>query len=539
MMATSALSDFTKMPVMPKLPKLEALTQPEPTPKGMLGPVEVGPVLSELGSAESEAALAVGQRDIDIEQAKREEKATEARMKAENLATFSEEVKAMPERKTLEQARQEMSTMAFVPTKDTATDLAAMFSLINIVGMLVGKSDAQRSMYAMNGMLEGYQKGRADLYKKEQVEFDKNFKAMQAKVATLEKALTEAMEVKKYDKEKGELLVTMALAEADSQVLKAMRVRQGDVAVLENVRKARKDFDTLVGINNTLVKDANARADAAAARAQADRIAKENRAAADERARLGREQQKALAELKAGQPGKQGQNALTFASRVYGNIENATNDLVNLTNLPAVAESPIFAGMIGADRETVLRNITAFAARKVTNKDQRAFEQIANSLDAALARLEAQGLANGSTRGAIASFSALKPREGDDAINMAIYLARVKQEIETGIKVHGEMPGATPGQKQNNVRNIERINKTVPFSVEDTLDVLKANRKPLGKKMEQLLTQPQIVPNVSMEPQAQQQKPMPSPEKLKAYADKNFGGDVNQATSYLQSQGYK
>ena len=531
-MATSALSDFTKMPVMPKLPKTAALTQPKATPEGMLGPAEIGPILSELGSAESEAALKVAEGDIAIKEAERQDRATEARLKSENLDRFSKEVQAMPERATLQQAREDMSNMAFVPTKDTATDLAAMFSLINIVGMLVGKSDAQRSMYAMNGMLEGYQKGRADLYKKEQIEFDKNFKAMQAKVATLEKALTEAMEVKKYDKEKGDLMVTMALAESDSSVLKAMRLNQGDVAVLNNVRRARTDMDKLVGLNNTLVKDANARADA-------ERIARLNREAADKRARLGREQQLALAEAKAGQPGKQGQNALTFASRVYGNIENATNDLVNLTNLPAVAESPIFAGMIGADRDTVLRNITAFAARKVTDKDQRAFEQIANSLDAALARLEAQGLANGSTRGAIASFSALKPREGDDAINMAIYLARVKQEIETGIKVHGEMPGATPGQKQNNVRNIERINKTVPFSVEDTLDVLKANRKPLGKKMEQLLTQPQIVPNVSMEPQAQQQKPMPLPEKLKAYADKNFGGDVNQATSYLQSQGYK
>lgn len=505
-MAASALNELTKMPVMPKLPKLASLTQPEPTPKGMLGGAEIGPILSELGGAESKAAFDVAQADINIEQAKRQETAKEARMKVEELDKFSQEVKAMPERKTLQEAREEMSNKAFVPTKDNATDLAAMFSLINIVGMLVGKSDAQRSMYAMNGMLEGYQKGRADLYKKEQIEFDKNFKAMQAKVATLEKGLAEAMEVKKYDKEKGDLLVTMALAESDSQVLKAMRSRQGDVAVLENVRKARKDLDTVAGLINSNAKEANARADAAKARADADRIARLNREAADERARLGRVQQKELAELKAGQPGKQGQNALTFASRVYGNIENATNDLVNLTNLPAVAESPIFAGMIGADRDTVLRNITAFAARKVTNKDQRAFEQIANSLDAALARLEAQGLANGSTRGAIASFSALKPREGDDAINMAIYLARVKQEIETGIKVHGEMPGATPGQKQNNLRNIERINQTVPFSVEDTLNVLKANRRPLGKKMEQLLTQPQIVPNTTMPSQDRQSK---------------------------------
>jgi len=122
---------------------------------------------------------------------------------------------------------------------------------------------------------------------------------------------------------------------------------------------------------------------------------------------------------------------------------------------------------------------------------------------------------------------------------MAIYLARVKQEIETGIKVHGEMPGATPGQKQNNLRNIERINKTVPFSVEDTLDVLKANRKPLGKKMEQLLTQPQIVPNVNMEPQAEQQKSMPQEGKLKAYADQYFDGNVDNARSYLNGQGYR
>lgn len=302
-MANSALSDFTKMPVMPKLPKTAALVQPKPTPEGMIGPAEVGPVLSELGSEEAKASLAVGQRDIDIEQAKRDEKATEARMKAENLATFAEEVKAMPERKTLEQARQEMSDMAFVPTKDTATDLASMFSLINIVGMLVGKSDAQRSMFAMNGMLEGYQKGRADLYKREQIEFDKNFKAMQAKVATLEKALTEAMEVKKYDKERGDLMVTMALAEAESPVLKAMRERQGDVAVLENVRKARKDVDTLVGLNNNLAQSANARADAKAAREQQERIARENNRAADERARLAREQALALANAKAQQGG--------------------------------------------------------------------------------------------------------------------------------------------------------------------------------------------------------------------------------------------
>jgi hypothetical protein len=178
--------------------------------------------------------------------------------------------------------------MAFVPTKDNATDLAAMFSLINIVGMLVGKSNAQRSMYAMNGMLEGYQKGRADLYKKEQIEFDKNFKAMQAKVATLEKGLAEAMEVKKYDKEKGDLMVTMALAEADSPVLKAMASRLGVVKVQQELELVSSDLDKVVGLINKNAQEANRIAEAAERERRADVRARENRLAADERAKLAR-----------------------------------------------------------------------------------------------------------------------------------------------------------------------------------------------------------------------------------------------------------
>jgi hypothetical protein len=333
-MATSALNELTKMPVMPKLPKLAALTQPEPTPKGMLGGAEVGPILRELSDAESKAAFDVAQGDINIEQAKRQETAKEAKMKVENLDKFSQEVQAMPERKTLQEAREEMSNMAFVPTKDTATDLAAMFSLINIVGMLVGKSDAQRSMYAMNGMLEGYQKGRADLYKKEQIEFDKNFKAMQAKVATLEKALTEAMEVKKYDKEKGDLLVTMALAESDSQVLKAMRSRQGDVAVLQNVLKARKDLDTVAGLINSNAQEAARRTEAAERERRADERTKESNRRADVNARLAREQALALANAKSKEggflkPGAKVTEGYTADVILKNDLQGLTQDLKN------------------------------------------------------------------------------------------------------------------------------------------------------------------------------------------------------------------
>ena len=256
-MATSALTELTGMP---KLPLSSGLLQTtKESPKGYLGGKEVGPILEELKGAEAGAEKRVGEADIAIEKSKREEKGAEAEQKSVLTERLAQEARDLPERKALGEARGQLQEMSFVPTKETAQDLAAMFSLISVVGMVTGKGNAQLAMSAMNGMLEGHQKGRADLYKKQQVEFDKNFKAMQAKISTLEKEVTEAMELKKYDKEAGEQKIIMALAKAESPLLKAMKDKQGDVAVLNAVKGVRKDVDTLVNLQNNLQKAADER----------------------------------------------------------------------------------------------------------------------------------------------------------------------------------------------------------------------------------------------------------------------------------------
>jgi hypothetical protein len=176
-------------------------------------------------------------------------------------------------------------------------------------------------------MLEGYQKGRADLYKKELTQFDKNFKAMQSKVMTLEKELAEAMELKKLDREKGDLAITMALAKGESQLLNAMRKRLGDVAVLSAVQDTKKTLNTLVSLNNDLRGKADARADA-------QRIADENNRRADERARLAREQALALAQVKAKEggflkPGAKVTEGYTADVILRNDLQGLTEDLKN------------------------------------------------------------------------------------------------------------------------------------------------------------------------------------------------------------------
>ena len=127
-----------------------------------------------------------------------------------------------------QQKLEEQPLPAFVPTKDNAQDLAGLFSLVSVIGMIAGKQNGQMAMQAMNGMLEGYQKGRADLYKKEATEFDKNFKAMLSKHAEFRKEMEDAIKLATTDKEAGMQAAELAAAKAGSSIVQA-QLRKGDL----------------------------------------------------------------------------------------------------------------------------------------------------------------------------------------------------------------------------------------------------------------------------------------------------------------------
>ena len=55
--------------------------------------------------------------------------------------------------------------------------LATLFSLVGMIGVAIGgagKNSAMNSLNAMSGMMKGWQQGRADIWKREKEEFDKN-----------------------------------------------------------------------------------------------------------------------------------------------------------------------------------------------------------------------------------------------------------------------------------------------------------------------------------------------------------------------------
>lgn len=175
-------------------------------------------------------------------------------MEAERLATreqaragveqdYAKKFAEAPQRGELAAVSEKMET-PFVPTKETAGDMAQLFALVNIAGFALGaggKRNSQAALSGMNGMLEGYQKGRMDLYKKEKDAFDTNLKQLKMRYDTLDRQLKEALETYKTDKQAGLQKADIAYAQAGADFYKKYADKFGLAAMYEYHKQA---YDT-------------------------------------------------------------------------------------------------------------------------------------------------------------------------------------------------------------------------------------------------------------------------------------------------------
>lgn len=137
----------------------------------------------------------------------------------------------------------------FIPTKETAGDMAQLFALINIAGFAMGaggKRNAQAAMSAMNGMMEGYQKGRMDLYKKEKEAFETNVKRLKTLYDTLDKEINDAMQTLQTDRQAGLAKLKMAYAKTGADFYKNMEEKRGVAAMYEHHKAAKQEIDKVI-----------------------------------------------------------------------------------------------------------------------------------------------------------------------------------------------------------------------------------------------------------------------------------------------------
>jgi hypothetical protein len=424
---------------MEELPEVSKLTGAFPAaPKGYIGPKELAPALKEVSEKEVAAQAELAQSDIRMEKAKREEEAT----KAEKMKAFYEgekrAIEALPEREVYKERVAELNATKFEPTKDTLQDIAGLFSLIGVIGTVMGKGNAMQAMSAMNGMMEGHIKGRRDLVKQQALEFDKNFKALQTKVDAAYKEFQDAVNLRMYDQKAGQEAITMAIARSESPLLKEMEARQGPLKTLAFLKDVR---DNTLGNSVKLNNDLKAKADERAIRATKT-------------------------------TGKGGVTSVLLAGRAENIREafaQAARDIVNVTKFPEGTMLGTFAGLTGASADSMVSGIRNGIARGVTDKEQRMLETLIAGLEGHLAFALGGGYATSQSKARMDQYKAQLARAGDDPAQVPLMLARFKQEMNILAENFPSKPGATPEMNQSIQRYNDEINRAVPYTVEDVL----------------------------------------------------------------------
>ena len=168
------------------------------------------------------------------------ERETAAKIKKEKAlpeieaAYKAEEGRLVKEARTREQdvmAEAEQAMSQFTVSKETLGGMATLASVIGVLGSLAGNTGGKQAglgaIKSMTGMMAGYQKGRADEFRRDQIEFDKQYKIMTGKLDRASKEFDRAIAMMPYNMAEAQKVKNIALAQLSSDIITAVDAKQG------------------------------------------------------------------------------------------------------------------------------------------------------------------------------------------------------------------------------------------------------------------------------------------------------------------------
>lgn len=429
----------------------------------------VGEPRRKLEKAQSEFGAFEGEMAADT--ASREAK--KARREQEAFGAYEQAVRA-PELRAERTAAEEAAAKPFVPTQDNMQDMAAMFSLIGVLGFAIGaggKSNAMQAMSAMNGMMQGYQEGRQDRYLREKDLFESNTRAIKTKIDSLNNRMTDIAKLAAVDMEKANMEADMLFAEEGADFLKKYKDKVGLVNTIKMLQEQVKGGEKMYEF-----------------------IEKEKSRAAEKEAQR------------------------QFQRGMQEDRQQAARDLRTLT-----------AGLKGDGR----------GSQKLTKEERSAHrlrENLIPELEEGiqiLDRLNAEG-----KWGKMTSLLALDTRAAEAAFKddpEALKLVRTfaffrSKEFETGGKALTRMEDKILAPLY---RSDLRVYEAVRNAMQQGVIEMSREKDRLEEQF------PSLGGGTDRRGEIPAPKSMPSADKLKAYADANFGGDQTKAKDFLRSQGYQ
>lgn len=215
-------------------PQAQPAPQPATNPTQALGqglgtsPLNFGDVMKQISPfVGSGAPIGLVQQESDLQgkvlQEQQKQKISQAQTEDDAYSKYGATAKQALDSYQAEMADSPLP--AFVPTKETASDIGMLGGMLAIIGFMVGKGKGMQpglaALDSMTGMLRGWQQGRRDLYDRELSTFKSNFDRLRAAHQEYAQQLQNALGVAKVDLTKGLADAQLAAAKAGDSVVAA------------------------------------------------------------------------------------------------------------------------------------------------------------------------------------------------------------------------------------------------------------------------------------------------------------------------------
>lgn len=233
----------------PELPKREAIVpeKSEVLPLGTDYMARMKPGLEKLQDAEQKELER--QADLKLEEARMEgDKYTKL---SDSAAQQKRDILADPARADYRRALEDKAK-PFIPHEENSQDLMMLFGLLNVVGFAIGsggKEYSQAAMSAMNGMLEGHQKGRDDLYKKEKSIFETNQKQLDSRIKQLLAFMQDTELLSGMDKTARDQAIEGEFLRNKADTLKEFYKKRGYGATVEYLKSVNQAMDKTITLD--------------------------------------------------------------------------------------------------------------------------------------------------------------------------------------------------------------------------------------------------------------------------------------------------
>jgi hypothetical protein len=381
-------------------------------------------------------------------------------------------------------------------------------ALTAILGSFAGAVSGRAALQAMKGVTEGYRLGQQDLYEKSTKQFESELQKHREKLQNAQQNYQLAQQAEQAKRGAGVAKLREFAPELSGSLGEA-HLRNNDIKSYKNYLDEWSKFTDQMFM----------KAEEAKLKPVAQTIKTAQVKGSDNKNYLvdvntfpfgsdpSNVDTKGVIGEAAIKTAEAGSRERTFAQRVFGSIKGMAVDAKNLLTLPSTAAMPEFAGITPEDPNSIFRALIAMTARTITEPEKRAFQQITEQIAFAMANIEGQGLASGATVAKVKAFDSLRPKAGDNAINMALYFARVRQELETGIEVFLTNTGANEEQKKQAQEILKNLPKQIPFTVEDVFKKVPGSQQKLSQEMDRLIRQSPVLTELESPEQATTQGP--------------------------------